>query len=81
MPAAATALAIAQSRYLLRPRLSGAAAISAVPRIAPISPDQASGAAISWPPKRGAIVKAAFDRDVTKKPVASSRSTRRPSTA
>ena len=47
MPAAATELAIAQSRYLLRPRLSGAAAISAWPRIAPRSADQASGGATS----------------------------------
>ena len=81
MPAAVTAFAIAQSRYLLRPRVKGAAAIRAMPRTPSISADQLSAGGTSWPPKRGPIAKTAVDREMTRNPLASSRSTRRPSVA
>ena len=80
MPAAATAFAIAQSRYLLRPRLNGAAAMSAMPMMPPISADQLSAGWTSAAEERHDR-EATAEREMTKKPLARSRSTRRPSTA
>ena len=63
MPAAATALAIAQSRYFTRPRTNGAAAINARPSIPPRREDQPSAGWIASPPSSGAIANAIAESD------------------